>query len=262
MKKSWISNPYAVIGLLIIIGLSSCTSTKQLRYFQDLPNIPKVNLPAMPTDERIIEPGDNITITINAQEKDAVAFFNTTTPSGGSPAEDRFSGTGHVVTSDGFVEFPILGRVNAAGLTAKRFKEHLTRLVGERVKDPLIDVRFNTFRITVIGEVRSPGIHMLPMQRTSIFEALAMAGDLSQNGKRYDIHLYRDYLGERSITKFDLRKKEVLEKPELFNMRHNDVIYVQPMRSTLAREDVAFYSSFLSIIIGVVSIAFTIINNN
>lgn len=247
---------FAVIFCMIC---SSCNTSKHLRYFQDLPDSTKIYLPPVEKEDRIVETGDNLTITINAEEKEAVDFFNP--QKAVASTAEAAQGAGYLVNLEGVIEFPIIGKVTAVGLTAKQLKESLTRLISKHVKDPLVEVRFNTFRVTVIGEVRSPGLHTLPLQRTTIFEVLASAGDLSQNAKRYDIFLYRDYKGERTITKIDLRKKEILYRQDLFQMRHNDVLYIQPMRSNVLREDVTFYTSFLSILIGVISIGFTIFNN-
>ena len=72
--------------------------------------------------------------------------------------------------------------------------------------------------------------------------------------------LYRDYNGERSIIKFDLRKKEVLYNPEIFELRHNDVIYVKPLRRQLFREDFAFITSIVTVLASFVSIAYIVIN--
>jgi polysaccharide export outer membrane protein len=245
---------YAIIGisLALLFGFSSCTTTKKLKYFNDLPDSTHVFLPPMPKQERVIEYGDQINIQISAEEKEAVAYFNA-----------QGSGSaGFVVNPLGYVEFPIIGKVKVLGLTERQLKESLTQAVGKYVKDPMIDVRFTTFRVTVLGEVKSPGTFVMDMQRTTIFQALALAGDLPNTAKRSDIQLYRDYNGERAIIKFDLSKKDILYNPEVFELRHNDVLYVQPFRKTLFRENFTFVSSIVGVVIGIFSIGYIILNNN
>ena len=253
-------NSYTLFGFAIAfwIGFSSCGGPKNLRYFNDLPDSTHVFLPPMGKQERVIEYGDHINILITAEEKDAVAYFNA---QGGASTGIAATGSGYLVNSMGFIEFPIIGKIKVLGLTERQLKESLTSLIGKYVKDPLIDVRFNTFRITVLGEVKGPGTFTLDMQRTTIFQALAAAGDLPNSAKRYDIQLYRDYNGERSIIKIDLRKKEVLYNPEVFEMRHNDVLYVQPLRNQLFKDDFTFITSVVSILVSFVSIGYIVIKN-
>lgn len=245
------------IGIVLAFWMvfSSCTTSKNLKYFNDLPDSSHVFLPPISKEERVIEYGDQLNIHIAAEDKDAVAYFNL---QGGGTG----GASGFVVNSMGYIEFPIIGKIKVLGLTERQLKENLIQAVEKYVKDPLIDVRFTTFRITVLGEVKSPGTFVLDMQRTNIFQALAVAGDLPNTAKRSDIQLYRDYNGERAIIKFDLRKKDILYNPEIFELRHNDVIYVQPFRKTLFKENFNFITSLVSIFIGIVSLGYIIISNN
>src|SRR5690606_1334198 len=125
----------------------------------------------------------------------------------------------------------------------------LTNLSSSYIKDPIVDVDFNTYRVTILGEVRGPGTFSLPHQRTTLFEALAAAGDLPRSAKRYNIQLYRDYKGERTITKFDLRNKSVLTNPRVFQLKPNDVLYVQPRGSSLFKEDFNFVTTIVTLLV-------------
>ena len=245
-------NFYTFIGIAFAfwISFSSCTGVKNLKYFNDLPDSTHVFLPPIAKEERVVEYGDHLNILITAEEKDAIAFFNT-----------QGAAAGYLVNSLGYIEFPIIGKIKVLGLTERQLKETLTQLIGKYVKDPLIDVRFNTFKITILGEVGSPGTFTLDMQRTTIYQALAAAGDLPNTAKRSDIQLYRDYNGERSIIKFDLRKKDVLYNPEVFELRHNDVIYVQPFRRKLFQEDFTFITSIITVVAGMATIVLLILKN-
>lgn len=250
------SSLYSIIGIALALGISfsSCTGIKNLQYFNDLPDSTHVFLPPISKEERVIEYGDQLNIMITAEEKDAVAYFN-------AQGAGTAPGGGFVVNSMGYLEFPIIGKVKVLGLTERQLKDNLTQLVGKYVKDPLIDVRFTSFRVTVLGEVKSPGAYTMDMQRTNIFQALAVAGDLPNTAKRSDIQLYRDYNGERAVIRFDLRKKDVLYNPEIFELRHNDVIYVKPFRRQLFREDFTFVTSIVTVLASFVSIFYIILRD-
>lgn len=254
---------FVAIALIFQIGFSSCGTPKNLIYFNDLPDSTHIFLPPIAKSERVIEYGDLLNIQINAEEKEAVAYFNIM---GGAPAGAGAGGiapgSGYLVNPLGFIEFPIIGKMKVLGLTEKQLKDLLTQQISKYVKNPLIEVRFTTFKVTLLGEVNAKGTFDLDMQRTTIFHALAAAGDLPNSAKRYDIQIFRDYNGERSIIKFDLRQKAVLNNPEIFEIRHNDVIYVQPARNQQFREDFAFVTSIIGLVTGFVSLGFIISRNN
>src|SRR5215204_2587140 len=271
------SRSYLIIGIAVafLISFSSCAGVKQLHYFNDLPDSTHVFLPPMSKEERVVEYGDQLNIMITAAEKEAVAYFNaqgavmtggqsTSSGSGGSGSSNS-GGTaapgGYVVNSMGYVEFPIIGKIKVLGLTERQLKENLTKLIGKYVKDPLVEIRFTNFRVTVLGEVQSPGSYTLDMQQTTLFQALAVAGDLPNTAKRSDIQLYRDYNGERVMIRFDLRKKDVLYNPEIFQLRHNDVIYVKPFKKEVFMQNFTFIASIVASLTSLLSIAYILVND-
>ena len=260
-----------VIALFIASGLVSCTGGRQLNYFRNLGDSTIVHLPPNVPEERIIMNGDRLTISFIAKgdATEVLALFNRGQKSGSGSSGggstggggEGAGGAGYLVVSDS-IEFPYIGRIRASGLTARTLKQDLTKRTSAYLKDPIVDVDFVAFKITVIGDVRSPGSFSLPMQRTSILEALAAAGDLQRSAKRYDVHLLRDYNGQRTVTKVDLRDKAVLTNKDVFQIKPNDVIYVQTRPGSLFREDFAFVATIVTLLISVFSIGFSIYNNN
>jgi polysaccharide export outer membrane protein len=253
VKKKLFFNKLISISwpLFICFCILSCRSSKQLTYFNNLPDSSVINLPPILKEERSIESGDLLDVNISSSAKEAAEFFNRAKGSGTSSTQDAY-----VVDPDGFLEFPIIGKVKATGLTVSQLKDGLTKLVTPYLKDPLLNVQFRNFKVTVLGEVRSPGTYELSMQRTTLFEALGSAGDLPYSAKRQGILLYRDYKGQRTITKIDLRNKDVLNDPNIFQIRHNDVLYVQTKRIASSREDMGFFTALFSILITVASLGF------
>jgi len=256
------------IILFIVVSaiISSCASNKQLRYFNDLPDANRIELPHMSQVERTVQDGDRLMVTIGAQDPEAAELFNAyggisstgvRTSSGGGGAgairgESELAGM--LVDADGTIELPYIGKIPAAGLTAMQLKDKLTDTLGKYLRGPLVTVKFFQIKFTVLGEVRNPGTFTLPLQRTTFLDALGAAGDLPASAKRYDIQIYRDYDGQRTIFKIDLRKKDILYDAELFQIKHNDVIYVQPRDSRRFSEETRFYASMLTLTIGIVAV--------
>lgn len=249
-------------AIILLIILSSCGTASQIRYFQDLPDTALVKLPPLEQEPRTIQKLDRLQINIGGRSPEASTVFNNYggLPTSGTQATASTATNatselvGYLVDEDGKISFPIIGDVNVLGLTTKQLKDTLTTLVTPYLKDPLVNVRFINFKFTVLGEVRSPGTFNLSQQRTTLLDALGAAGDLPRTAKRYDIQLYRDYNGQRRISKIDLRKTALLNNPDLFQVRHNDVIIVQPRNVPLFTEESRAYIGFFSLLLGAATV--------
>jgi polysaccharide export outer membrane protein len=266
MKRDYssaISLPLSLF-LILVISMVSCTPSRKLNYFNDLPDSTVVHLPKVIEEERVIDKGDVLDIQFNAKDQDAVTPFNkltstaAMTPSGGSRSSAPPPAQGYTVDPLGAIEIPVIGKMEVKGMTSRQLKTRLTTLVSPYLKEPIVDVKFNAFNITVLGEVRSPGTFNLGGAKTTVFEALAAAGDLPNSAKKYNIHLYRDYNGERSVTKLDLTNKSLLYNQQLFQVKPNDVIYVQTRRSSVFREDFGLVASIVTLVVSIVTLGFAL----
>lgn len=269
MKRNHSPAAHAGIAcLFLVLALSavSCTASRKLNYFNNLPDSTFVRLPPVIEEERVIEKGDKLDIAFNAKDQDAVTPFNkqtstavlTGTP-GAQPA--NISSQEYTVDPTGTIEMPVLGKIEVRGMTSRQLKNRLTTLVTPYLKDPIIEVKFTSFHITVLGEVRSPGTFNLSgLPRTTVLEALAAAGDLPHAAKKYNVHLYRDYNGERSVTRIDLTNRSLLYNQQKFQMKPNDVLYVQTRRGSIFREDFSLVASIVTLVVSVVTLGFAISN--
>jgi polysaccharide export outer membrane protein len=243
--------------LLLPVIMSSCGSTKQLRYFNDLPDSARIELPHMAQIERTVQDGDRLFITIGGEDPNAAALFNKFGSPTGNNGNVGVAGNevlGYLVNADGTIELPYMGKIPASGLTAAQLKDTLTLRLTKYLRGPFVSVRFYEIKFTVLGEVRTPGTYTLPLQRTTFLDALGAAGDLPISAKRYDIQIYRDYNGKRTIFNVDLRKKDILYDSELFQVRHNDVIYVQPRDSRRFSDETRFYASLVTLAVGLLAV--------
>jgi polysaccharide biosynthesis/export protein len=253
----------------VLMLTTSCSTGKKLNYFNDLPDAETLELKAMPEHERIIERGDRLDIAFLVKDQESAAFFNKHSMTGAASAAAAVTGVAgsvsngdYLVDIDGEVEVPVVGKIKLAGLTTRQAKQKLTGLVSPFLKEPLVEVNFNTFKITVLGEVKNPGSFIISAQHATLFAALAAAGDLPHSAKRYDVRLYRDYNGKRTISKFDLRKASVLDDPDIFQMRPNDVIYIQARSGSLFKEEFGLFASIFTVLLSAVTLGITIQNSN
>lgn len=214
--------------ILIIVALSSCTSSKEIIYFQDEPvsNLETINL----TSDIVYKPNDLITINVSALDPETVKPFNlpviTNTISSLRPQGDIKMQT-YIVDINGNIEFPVLGSIKVGGLSRIQATLMLKERISEYVTDPIINIRLTNFTVTVLGEVNKPGSYTIEDEKISLLEAIGLAGDLTIHGKRENVFLIREENGVKRFTKFDLTSINVINSPS-FYLEQNDVVYVEP----------------------------------
>ena len=111
----------------------------------------------------------------------------------------------YLVDSNGDIDFPILGKIHVEGMTRNDLVNYLTEEIGKDVKDPIVYVSFRNYKITILGEVRSPGTYTIDSEKINILQALGRAGDLNLTAQRQDILLLREVDGVLTHHRIDLR---------------------------------------------------------
>ncbi|MGJ5642339.1 polysaccharide biosynthesis/export family protein [Formosa sp. S-31] len=97
--------------------------------------------------------------------------------------------SGYLIDQEGLIRFPILGKIKAAGKTKKELRNEITQALIDRklLLDPIVDIRYLNFRISVLGEVKNPDVFTIPSEKISILEALSMAGDITIHGNKEEV---------------------------------------------------------------------------
>ncbi|WP_239691912.1 polysaccharide biosynthesis/export family protein [Hymenobacter coccineus] len=178
-----------------------------------------------------VQPNDLLSIRLTSLNPESNALFNRGIIQSNGNALNADSGPteGYLVDKDGFVNFPVLGKVMLGGLTKEEAINKMTNQIQQFVKSPIVTIQLLNFKITVIGEVNKPSTFIVPGQRINILEALGLAGDMTPYGKRENILLVREKDGVRSTTRLNLNDKELLNSP-YFYLQQNDVVYIEPDR--------------------------------
>jgi polysaccharide export outer membrane protein len=133
------------------------------------------------------------------------------------------------VSQSGYIIFPILGRVEVAGLSRTQLERRLESVLieGGYVTDPVVTVTLMNFHVTVIGEVKTPSVVVAQGSRLTIFEALAQCGDITMDGLRTNVVVVRTGVGTQTVDTIDLTRKEILNSPYYY-LQQNDIIFVEP----------------------------------
>ena len=234
--------------LCIIIFASSCGTNKKITYFKDIPDSlyeSAKNINSFPFRDPVIQTSDILQIsilTLDPQANNVLTTANTSsyavqpgssiTPAGTTPV------AGFLVDNTGQVELPVIGKIKVAGLTTSAARDSIHNKVAAYYKDPVVNVRFANFNITVLGEVARPATYVVPSEKISILDAIGMAGDLTIYGKRENVLLIRDSSGTKQTIRFDLNSTSTLASP-YFYLRQGDLVYVEPGKNKIAASDAA-----------------------
>ena len=218
--------------LSAILLLSSCATVKDIAYFQN-----KVVDHPEKIDKHagiVIQPKDQLSIVVSSRNPELVAMFNLplVTYLGGAEivaTNSMQNLMGYVVDNDGNIDFPILGVINVAGLTRWELSELIKKelLDKQYLSDAVVTVEFMNFKVSVMGEVASPGTYVIQGDKVTILQALSMAKDLTIYGERQNVSVIRERDGVRTIYEVDLRNVDLFKSPAYY-LQQNDIVYVQP----------------------------------
>ncbi len=212
----------------VILLLNACASPKKIVYFQDMEGI-TVNDTIL-NFEPVIQFGDMLSINVSAIEAEAAIPFNLyeTPLISGSVANAK--PLTYLVNADGAINFPVIGTLKVGGLTTKQITEKLTIALADYIKNPIINIRLTNFKVTVLGEVKTPGSFTVANERITIIDAIGLAGDLTIHGQRKSVLLIREIQGKRAFVTIDLTNKELFNSPYYY-LAQNDAIYVAPNKT-------------------------------
>ena len=217
--------------LVVLLGFQSCISHESLVSYRDGGQF-KYNQPMSIHNQKTIkiQPNDVLDIKVHSQDILTAAPFNLMPASASSFISDPniLQLNGYLVDVDGFIDFPVLGRINIKGLSVGETKEKILNGLTEYLKTPVVNIRFLNFRVTVAGEVNRPGSFTVYNDRISLPEVLAMAGDLTPYANRDSILIVREAEGERTYASVNMSSNKLFESDYYF-LQQNDYIYIEPI---------------------------------
>lgn len=220
--------------MVVVASLAACNpqTWKNINYLQDING--DTVMPMAVNRGIIIQPQDQLSIIVTSRNSLLAAQFNKSIATYYTGSEMATTGgsqriTGYVVDNEGDIMFPQIGRIHVAGMNRWELQDMITqRLVEEGLlTDANVTVEFLNFKISVLGEVPSPGTYSVTGDKITIFQALALARDLSIYGKRDNVMVVREQNGERRIYTLDLRNSSLFDSPAYY-LQQNDVVYVTP----------------------------------
>lgn len=230
--RSIIIKLVAAVTAISLFASCGTRTYKNINYLQDAQ---KDTSMVMSSEGGIlVQPKDMISIVVSCRNPELAAMFNLVNVSYQAGGETSISGSynrllGYSVDANGDIEFPVVGKINVAGLTRWQVAEKVKNELESRnlLKEPVVTVEFLNFKISVLGEVNHPGTYTVSGDKITILEALSLAGDLTIFGRRDKISVVREQNGKRNIYMIDIRSTDLFTSPAYY-LQQNDVIMVEP----------------------------------
>lgn len=228
--------------LVLTVLMASCVTSRKVNLLQE-PS--KHGVPTytdtLTYEDYQIRIGDRLYVYVYSIDKRVSSMFNASgngvnssqirQGAGASGSYDLYT---YLVADDGTIDYPLVGKVDVRGKTTREVKAVLERSLMEYVQDQtdykLLSVEVNIVRGTfsVISDHGS-GMFAMPKEKVTIFEALAMAGDIGDFGDRSKVRIVREIEGETKVMTFDVRSQDIINS-EYYYIEPNDVIYIQRIK--------------------------------
>jgi polysaccharide export outer membrane protein len=233
MKRSPLFSAKSLLFLVVsAVLLSSCVPQKQIKYLQREQEKDTASFNAAKRDSGYrIQARDNLYIRIFTLDEKASMFFNR---QAGSASYNDYANdasiylNSYTVNYDGFIDFPVVGKVMVKGLTVGQVKTALHALIGEYLKETTVVVKMVNFKVSLVGEVFRPGQFTIYKDELNIFEALSLAGDMTEFANRTRVALIRQVHGGSEVHYLDLTNVNILSSPYYY-LQPNDIIYISPL---------------------------------
>ena len=252
MKKIFVR--LSILLVLLVVSAASCSTYKKINYIQDAQLDTALTMIA--NQGILIQPMDMISIVVSSRDPELARIYNlpvVTYQAGSESSVSNFNQhlIGYSVDNDGNIQFPELGTIHVAGLNRWQLAELIREKLSSLVKDAVVTVQFMNFKISVTGEVTSPGVFDISGDKITIFEAISLARNLTIYGRRDGVYVIREQNGSRTIYQVDLRTVDMFNSPAYY-LQQNDVVYVEPNKvragqSTINENNLKSVSLWVSI---------------
>ena len=262
------------VFILLFISLflmSACSGVKNVAYLQRI-GINTDSLKQKHTSgvyNARIKPQDLLSITVVTSEPETSRMYNLVVPQISENVNNLTTVPTlqtYLVDNDGNIDFPVFGKLMVKGLTRKELEAEIQdKLASAFSKErPIVTIRITNYSINVVGEVARPGKFVTNNDRLTIFEGLALAGDISIYGRRDNVKVLRENAdGTKKIIILNLNDENVIYSP-VYYLEQNDVVYVEPNKSKANSSYFGAAESFsisaLSILFSLTSLVFTILH--
>lgn len=221
-----------VIAVLFAVVFASCVPQKKMLYLKNAEmaaeNISKDYVNDRTVDYKL-QPGDNLYIhVVNTIDERSAASINGDIRGYLSSDANIYLQT-TTIDEDGYVEMPLVGKIEVKNLTVDEAKDRLQTAINTYINGSMLVVKLASFNLTLLGEVSRPGMYKVYQSQINLFEAVALAGNMTNFAKKNDVKIIRQTDHGSEIVTVDMGQADILSSPYYY-LKPNDIIYVEPLK--------------------------------
>ena len=224
-----------LIAALFAVVFASCVPQKKMLYLKDA-EMAAENLSKEYVNDRTVDyklqPGDNLFIRfINTiDERSAASLAGETSARSNYMSSDAsIYLQSYTLDEEGCIELPLTGKIELKNLTVDQAKDKMQNELDKFVNQTTLIVKLSNFNLTVLGEVNRPGMYKVYQSQINLFEAMALAGNMTNFAKKSDVKIVRQTDNGSEIITIDMGQADVLSSPYYY-LKPNDIVYVEPLK--------------------------------
>ena len=259
MKYSYLKK-FGFLSLMFVIAFASCVPQKKMLYLKEAQMLSETQSRNYINERSVnykLQPGDNLYIrVINTIDERTAALLNGETTTGRTTGQLSNDANIYLQTynvdEDGCIEMPLVGKVEVKNLTVDQAKDKLQASLNKYVNQTMLIVKLANFNLTVLGEVNKPGMYKVYQAQINLFEAVSLAGNMTNFAKNNEVKIIRQTDNGSEIITVDMGRADILSS-DYYYLKPNDIVYVEP----LPIKQWGFTTFPYSTVLSVLSLGFT-----
>jgi len=223
-----------MIAALFAVVFASCVPQKKMLYLKEA-QMAAENLSKEYVNDRNVDyklqPGDNLYIRfINTiDERSAASLTGDISRATQLTSDASIYLQSYTLDEDGCIELPLTGKIELKNLTVDQAKEKMQNELDKFVNQTTLIVKLSNFNLTVLGEVNRPGMYKVYQSQINLFEAVAMAGNMTNFAKNSEVKIIRQTDKGSEIATVDMGNADILSSPYYY-LKPNDIVYIEPLK--------------------------------
>lgn len=216
--------------------VTSCVPARKMIYLQSTEQESSDKVFTYDRQEYLLQVNDILDVQIKSMNPDVNAIFlgqslataQQTAQASSQSGGDLYYMSGYSVNNQGDISIPFVGEISVAGLSLAQAEKRIDISVGLLFSNYALQVKLGGIRFSALGEFNSPGKRVVLQNQATIFEAIALSGDLTQLARRDQLKLIRQYPQGTKIHSLNLLDQSIIGSPFYF-IQPNDVLYAEPL---------------------------------
>lgn len=252
MKNNRSNNWIGLAVVALLLSFASCVPQKKMLYLKDVQMVTEsqsVNYVNERTVDYKLQPGDNLFIRIinNIDEKSVASLTGDNNLRANMSTDASIYLQSYTLDEQGCIELPLTGKIELKGLTVDGAKDKMQEMLNKYFNQTTLIVKLSNFNLTVLGEVMKPGMYKVYQSQINLFEAVAMAGNMTNFAKNDAVKIIRQTDNGSEVVTVDMGSADILTSPYYY-LKPNDIIYVEPLKIKQWGFTAFPYSTVISIV--------------